>query len=159
MMGRIAEISEVEVARTAREPLETLDTDVSELICKSAWLAAQDLKISAILVPTSSGRTAKRMSRFRPPAPILATTPDMQTARSIALCYGVYALPARHFGRMESMVRRSCQVMIDAGYLGEDDLIAVAAGVPVGRSGSTNLLSVQRISAVMGRTSNEAGDE
>ena len=159
MMGRIAEISEAEVARTAREPLETLDTDVSELICKSAWLAAQDLKISAILVPTSSGRTAKRMSRFRPPAPILATTPDMQTARSIALCYGVYALPARHFGRMESMVRRSCQVMIDAGYLGEDDLIAVAAGVPVGRSGSTNLLSVQRISAVMGRTSNEVGDE
>lgn len=158
MMGRIAEISEAEFASTMREPPEKLNSDVSELICKSAWLAAQDLKIRAILVPTSSGQTAKRMSRFRPPAPILATTPDMQTARSLALCYGVYALPARHFGRMESMVRRSCQVMLDAGYLGEEDLIAVAAGVPVGRSGSTNLLSLQRISAVMGRSGADEQD-
>ena len=155
MMGRIAEISEAEFARSQEEPPKTLDTDVSELICKSAWLAAQDLKINAILVPTSSGRTAKRMSRFRPPAPILATTPDMMTARSLALCYGVYALPARHFGRMESMARRSCQVMIEAGYLGDDGLIAVAAGVPVGRSGSTNLLSIQTISGLMGRPTGE----
>ena len=125
---------------------------MSELICKSAWLAAHDLNIDAILIPTSSGRTAKRMSRFRPSAPILATTPDiMVTARSLALCYGVYALPARHFGRMETMVRRSCQVMMEAQYLNEDGLIAVAAGVPVGRSGSTNLLSIQKVSAVMGR--------
>lgn len=151
MMGRIASISEEEVSQNPDKLPDMLDSDVSELICKSAWLAAQDLDLSAILVPTSSGRTAWRMSRFRPKVPILATTPDMRIARSLALCYGVYALPARHFGRMESMVRRSCAVMIDAGYLKDDDLVAVAAGVPVGRSGSTNLLSLQRVSAVMGR--------
>ena len=155
MMGRIAEIAEHEFAQNQTSAPEVLESDISELICKSAWLAAQDLNLNAILIPTSSGRTAKRMSRFRPSAPILATTPDMVTARSLALCYGVYALPARHFGRMESMVRRSCQVMIEAGYLNEEGLIAVAAGVPVGRSGSTNLLSIQTLSAVMGRGDTE----
>jgi pyruvate kinase len=151
MMVRIAEIAEHEFAQSQSKAPDVLESDISELICKSAWLAAQDLKLNAILIPTSSGRTAKRMSRFRPSSPILATTPDMVTARSLALCYGVYALPARHFGRMETMVRRSCQVMIDAGYLSDEGLIAVAAGVPVGRSGSTNLLSIQSLSAVMGR--------
>ena len=156
MMGRIAEIAEHEFAQNQTAAPEVLESDVSELICKSAWLAAHDLNIDAILIPTSSGRTAKRMSRFRPSAPILATTPDMITARSLALCYGVYALPARHFGRMETMVRRSCQVMMEAQYLNEDGLIAVAAGVPVGRSGSTNLLSIQKVSAVMGREAADA---
>ena len=155
MMGRIAEIAEAEVERSRSNNTENIESDVSELICKSAFLAAQDLDLAAILVPTSSGRTAKRMSRFRPNALVLATTPDMVTARSLGLCYGVYAQPARHFGRMESMVRRSCQVMIDAGLLPKEGLIAVAAGVPVGRSGSTNLLSLQMISALMGRTTSE----
>lgn len=152
MMGRIAEISEAEVARRAtRPPKGGKGGEVTELICKSAWFAAHELNLSAILIPTSSGRTARRMSRFRPKAPILATTPDMATARRLALSYGVYALPARHFGRVENMVRRSCQVMLDAGVLEEDGLIAVAAGVPVGRTGSTNLLSIQSVSDVMGR--------
>ena len=152
MMGRIAAIAEAEVARREQVPPSgEVGGEVTELICKSAWFAAHELNLKAILVPTSSGRTARRMSRFRPRSPILATTPDMDTARRLALSYGVYALPARHYGRMEGMVRRSCQVMIDAGQLVGEDLIAVAAGVPVGRTGSTNLLSIQQVSSMMGR--------
>ena len=153
MMSRIAQITEADVAsRSKTPPKGQQDGEVTELICKSAWFAAHELDLNAILVPTSSGRTARRMSRFRPKAPVLATTPDMATARRLALSYGVFALPARHYGRMESMVRRSCSAMMEAGYLKSSDLIAVAAGVPVGRSGSTNLLSIQPVSAVMGRT-------
>jgi len=152
MMGRIAEIAEEEVARRAQvPPTGEVGGEITELICKSAWFAAQELHLAAIVIPTSTGRTARRMSRFRPKAPILATTPDMDTARRLALSYGVYALPARHYGRMENMVRRSCQVMIEAGRLKSEDLVAVAAGVPVGRSGTTNLLSIQHVAALMGR--------
>ena len=68
-----------------------------------------------------------------------------------ALSFGVYAWPTRHYGRMENMVRRSCQMMVDAGMLKAEDLIAVIAGVPVGRSGSTNLLTLQAVSALVGR--------
>ncbi len=151
-MGRIASMAEKEAARRQRElPGGAHASQVSELICKAAWLAARELRIKAILVPTSSGRTALRMSRYRPPAPILATTPDMAVARRLALSYGVTALPARHFGRMENMIRRSCQMMAEHGYLEKEDLIAVVCGVPVGHSGNTNLLTLQRVSALTER--------
>ncbi len=157
-MARIAENAEKEVARKRPElPGGTRAEAVSELICKGAWLAARELKLKAILVPTSTGATAMRMSRFRPPVPILATTPDLPTARRMALSYGVFAIPARHFGRMENMVRRSCQLMVGEGYLTRDDVIAVVAGVPVGRSGSTNLLTIQQVSALMGPRELDAG--
>jgi pyruvate kinase len=150
MMGRVARIAEAETHRRARRlPGGAHAGEISELICKGAWLAAQELRVKGIIVPTSSGRTARRMSRYRPRAPVLATTPDIAIARRLALSYGVFARPTRHFGRMESMVRRSCQLMVDEGYLAEDDLVAVIAGVPVGRSGTTNLLTLQRVEALL----------
>ncbi|MCA9547745.1 MAG: pyruvate kinase [Myxococcales bacterium] len=157
-MGRIARIAESEVARRAgRLPGGARANEASELICKGAWLAARELNIRAILVPTSSGRTARRMSRYRPRVPILATTPDQAVARQLSLSYGVFALPTRHYGRVENMIRRSCQQMVEAGLLERDDMVAVVAGVPVGRTGSTNLLTLQQVAAILGdRESREA---
>jgi len=57
------------------------------------------------------------------------------------------------------MVRRSCQMMVDADMLTPKDLIAVIAGVPVGRSGSTNLLTLQAVSAIVGRESRNTEDK
>ena len=159
-MARIARIAEAEVARRNRNlPGGARAVDVSDLICKGAWLAARELNIAAILVPTSSGTTARRLSRFRPAVPILATTSSMAVARSLALSFGVYAWPTRHFGRLENMVRRSCQMMVDADMLRPKDLIAVIAGVPVGRSGSTNLLTLQAVSAIVGRDTRSAEEK
>lgn len=153
MMARIARTNEAEVARRAdRLPGGMRAADVTELVCKGAWLAAAQLQVRAILVPTSSGRTARRMARYRPCVPILATVPDRQVARSLALTYGVYARPAPHRGRMEAMVMRSVETMVEAGYLTRDCLVAVVAGVPVGRTGTTNLLTLQQVSALV-RTS------
>ena len=150
MMGRIARIAEAEThRRRQRLPGGATAAEISELICKGAWLAAQELQVKGIVVPTSSGRTARRMSRYRPRAPILATTPDIAVARRLALSYGVIARPTRHFGRMESMIRRSCLMMVEEGFLKPEDLVAVVAGVPVGRSGTTNLLTLQPIEALL----------
>lgn len=152
-MSRIARITEAEVGRRQEQvPGTSLTNEVSELICKGAWLAARELRVRAILVPTSTGRTARRMSRFRPRVPILAATPEPAVVRKLALNYGVFALHTRQYtGRMESMLRRSCQQMVDAGMLERDDLIAVVAGVPVGRTGTTNLLTLQHVWALTGK--------
>ncbi|MGK0359020.1 MAG: pyruvate kinase [Bradymonadia bacterium] len=150
MMGRIARIAEAETHRRIRRlPGGASAAEISELICKGAWLAAQELQVKGIVVPTSSGRTARRMSRYRPRAPILATTPNLAVARRLALSYGVIARPTRHFGRMESMVRRSCLMMVEEGFIKPEDLVAVVAGVPVGRSGTTNLLTLQPVEALL----------
>ena len=149
-MGRIAKSAEAEVARRAKDlPGGARARHISDLMCKGAWLAARELNVRAILVPTSSGRTALRMSRYRPAVPILVTTPDLAVARRLALSFGVYSLPSRHYGRMENMIRRSCQLIVEHGYVTTDDLIAVVCGVPVGRSGNTNLLTLQPVSALM----------
>lgn len=151
MMSRIAQMTEAEVARQMRGlPGGARVEDVTELICKSAWLAAQEMNIRAIVVPTSSGETARRISRYRPRAPILATTPNLEVARRLSLSYGVVALPIRHYGRLENMVRRSVQLMVDSDYLRLEDRVAVIAGVPVGRSGTTNLLTLQQVSNLVG---------
>ncbi len=151
MMARIARAAESDASRRA-EPARFLTraADATELICRGAWLSARDLAVRSILVPTSSGRTARRMARYRPSVPILATVPDMDVARALALTFGVYALPTRHFGRMENMVRRSVELMVREGWVRDDDLVAVVAGVPVGRTGTTNTLSVQQVSSMMG---------
>ncbi len=157
MMARIARTNELEVTRrTAHLPGGAHASDVTELVCKGAWLAARELDVRAIVIPTSSGRTARRMARYRPTVPILATTPDMVSARSLTLTYGVYASPTRHYGRLENMVRRSIQAMVDAGHLGGDDLVAVVAGVPVGRTGTTNLLTLQQVSALAGPAASQS---
>jgi len=148
-MSRIARIAEAESTRFAKDIKP--GNKVTEIICKGAWLATRDLSIQGILVPTSSGRTALRMSRYRPYAPILATTPNMKIARRLSLCYGVYALPSRHDGRMEVMVRRSCKLMVESGLLELDDLTVVVCGVPVGHRGTTNLLTIQRVGDLLGK--------
>jgi len=150
IMSRIARIAEAETSKRYAGDLPA-ENKITEIICRGAWLASRDLDISGILVPTSSGRTAVRMSRYRPGSPILATTPTMKVARRLSLCYGVYALPTKHDGRMELMVRRSCQLMIESGLLEKEDLTVVVCGVPVGKTGTTNLLTVQRVSDLVSK--------
>ena len=151
MMASVSRTVEAEVARRQYKwPGERRSRNISDLMCKGAWLAARELNIRAIIVPTSSGRTARRMSRYRPAVPIFVTTPDMVVARSLSLNFGVHALATRHYGRMEMMIRRSCQLMVNEKWLSEDDLIAVVCGVPVGRSGNTNLMTLQQVSALIG---------
>jgi pyruvate kinase len=159
-MGRIARIAENEFARRYRDvPGGNRASSITELMCKGAWLASRELNIRAILVPTSTGTTAKRMSRYRPRAHILATTPDRAIGRSLCLHYGVYALPMRHYGRMENMIRRSCQLMMEHGYLETTDQIAVVCGVPVGRSGNTNLMTLQEVGALTGKTRSDGSEK
>lgn len=153
---RIAYIAEGEVTRLGFERTSTSVDSVSELICKGAFFAANELNVRAILVPSSTGRTAKIMSRYRPRVPILAITVDMAIARRLTLNYGIYALPGSHVGRMENMIRRSCQLMLDANMLSMEDLIAVVCGVPIGHTGSTNLLTLQKVSELMGRVDPDA---
>ena len=158
-MSRIARVAENEFGRRQRDvPGGSKSTSITELMCKGAWLAAKELNIKAILVPTSSGTTAKRMSRYRPNAPILATTPSRAIGRKLCLSYGVYSLPTRHYGRMENMIRRSCQLMLDVGWLTPSDHIAVVCGVPVGRSGNTNLMTSQEVGALTRRVKDEASN-
>ena len=117
-----------------------------DAISYAACHTARQLGARAVVAYTSSGSTARRVSKYRPNTPILAVTPSESTQRQLSLSWGVTALKAPHepkhiltmFSQAASAAKK-CR-LVQAG-----DLIVVTAGVPMGRSGTTNMLKVEKI--------------
>lgn len=111
---------------------------ISYATCKSSL----DLKASAIISATSSGYTAAAVSKFRPAAPIIAATQSHKVMRKLALYWGVYPIKIEELRSTDDIFDRSVKEALKLGYLKNGELTIITAGVPVGVSGSTNLLKV-----------------
>lgn len=121
--------------------------NVTEAISQAVAGSALDLEATAIITSTESGYTARMVSKYRPKAPILAVTPVEQVMRRLALTWGVTPIKAEHATSTDSMFDNAIKASTGAGYVKEDDLVVITAGVPVGRSGSTNLLKICNVRA------------
>jgi pyruvate kinase len=146
VMDRI--IAEVEQDPYYRQAIDAAQPEpeptVADLVCHALRRAAVVLPVKAIVTYTTSGSTALRAARARPPAPILGLSPDVRTARRLCLVWGMYALRTREAARIAEMVEHACATAAAEGLAGPGDLVAVAAGMTLGVSGSTNLLRIER---------------
>jgi pyruvate kinase len=119
---------------------------IPEAICYALRNVAELLQPAATVAYTASGFSALRASRERPTTPILALTPELATARRLALAWGVRPI---HFPEQlqesSEMIACATRSARDSGLAGPGDTIIVIAGLPFGRSGSTNLLHVARV--------------
>lgn len=119
---------------------------IADAICVALRAVAQVLHPPVTVAYTATGYSAKRASRERPMAPILALTPDIAIARRLALVWGVRPV---HFPgqlrRPQQMITQATQTARESGLAGPGDVIVVIAGLPFGQSGSTNLLHVARV--------------
>ncbi len=117
---------------------------VGELIGYDACLTAQRLGAKAIVAFTQSGTTAARVSKYRPGPPILAVTP-VDICGRLELWWGVHPfnrdIPDSAFG----LFTVASDLAKETGIAKPGDLIVVTGGVPLGQSGTTNLLKVERI--------------
>jgi pyruvate kinase len=122
-----------------------LKPETDELISYSARQTAFSLKAAAIVAFTQSGSTAMRISRFRPSMPVLALTPDEKVAGKLMLYWGIrpylITLPAT----IEDGFTMGAALTRDIGIGKPGDLIIIAAGIPLGQAGSTNMLKVEKI--------------
>jgi pyruvate kinase len=100
------------------------------------------MRAKAILCFSSSGFTARMVAKFRPRVPIICATFLQRTARQAALFWGVKPLMTRSFGATEEMVAMGFEAALANGTLKEGDLVVITAGVPVGRPGTTNLVTL-----------------
>jgi pyruvate kinase len=100
-----------------------------EAICYAACELAHQMGATAIVAPTESGFTARQMSRFRPRQPILAPTPDLETARRLTLYWGISPQLVGVRGSIEEMFFSAEDVARREGYLEEGDTVVVTAGV------------------------------
>jgi pyruvate kinase len=121
------------------------DATVSDVICDALRRSAAILPVAALIAYTATGKTALRAARERPAAPILGLTPDLATARRLALVWGTHAVHVREFGRLSEIVDNACEVTVGEGFGGPGDTIAIAGGMPFGVAGGTNLLRIARL--------------
>jgi pyruvate kinase len=126
-------------------------TTIPNAICQAVSSIARQLNAAAILPLTKTGSTARNVSKFRPSTPILAITSDVTVARQLQLVWGVNPLLIHD----ESSSSRTFSVAMataqQLGFLGAGDLVVQTAGTLEGVSGSTDLVKVGIVSAVMGR--------
>lgn len=122
------------------EPEET----TADAVCHAAAEITSTLNCKAILAFTSTGSTAKRISRARPTAPIIMLTESIGTARRGALYWGVMPLVRSDIKSHEDMLATGRKVAAELGVPPKERVV-ITAGVPFGRPGKTNMLQVTRV--------------
>jgi pyruvate kinase len=125
------------------------EVSTTNAIGKATCTTAMDLEASAIITATSSGYTSKAISKFRPKSPIVAATTTESVMRRLSLVWGVYPVLSPYSNSTDDVIELSIQSAVDKGYVKEGDLVVITAGIPVGTSGSTNLIKVHTIGKVL----------
>ncbi len=153
MMARIAERTEkaLDYPRLLQARAEVAPRTVTDAISHATCTTALDLGAGAIITVTSSGFTARMVSKYRPQAPIIAATPSEKVCRKLCLVWGVTPLLVARSENTDEVIRKAVDASLAAGLIKCGDLVVVTAGVPVGIPGTTNLLKVHIVGEVLAR--------
>jgi len=122
-----------------------LEQKTDELIAYSACYTARALRAVALVAFTESGSTTGRVSKYRPGVPILALTPDPVVLERMMLRWGVYPFRTEEPSSVEELFATGARLAGELGLAGPGDLIVITGGIPIGVTGSTNLLKVEQI--------------
>ena len=117
----------------------------ADAIASAARNVAETLDLKAIVAWTSSGSTAFRIARERPEPPVLALTPNRETARRLALVWGVHAVVTEDAQDVNDMADRAITIARKEGFAGPGERIIIVAGVPFGSPGATNMVRIAYI--------------
>jgi pyruvate kinase len=147
MMDRIAMSVERDPSYQARVHFTQtrLEPTTADALAGSARQIAHTVSATAMVCYTSSGATARRIARERPPVPLLAMSPSQHTARRMGLLWGVHAVHSRDVGSFEEMVEKGKRMALRHGLAKGGDRVVLMAGIPFGTAGSTNVLHVVRL--------------
>ncbi|MCZ0754866.1 pyruvate kinase [Anoxybacillus sp. J5B_2022] len=126
-------------------------TTITDAIGQSVAHTALNLDVAAIVTPTVSGQTARMISKYRPKAPIVAVTSSDAVSRKLALVWGVYPQVAPQVNTTDEMLDIAVEAAVKSGIVKHGDLVVITAGVPVGETGSTNLMKVHVIGDMIAR--------
>ena len=146
-MVRIAGRTEQDIDYRKRFYQSNLPTEgsITNAISKATVNAAIELNARAIVTVTESGRTAYKISRYRPVCPVIACTTREQTYRQLALSWGVIPLLIKEREDLNQQFEEAILAVQKASMANTGDILVLTAGVPIGISGTTNLLKVHCI--------------
>lgn len=143
--------------RTEREQLNRVVEDIGKshtipnAISQAVGQIASQLRASAIMTMTRTGATARNVSKFRPKAPILAVTPLVDVSRQLQVVWGVNPLLVVDLPSTGQTFQAALNVAQEASLLQDGDLVVMTAGTHQGVAGSTDLIKVEVVTAVLGK--------
>src|SRR5215204_1611038 len=144
MMNRIAEECERDqiywsiITAQRTEPEAT----GSDAIAAGAHQIADTLGLKAMAAWTFSGSTAFRLARERPNSTVIALTPNIDTARRLALVWGVHPIRTKDASDIDDMAFRACKFAVREGFSNVGERVIIVAGVPFGTPGATNMVRI-----------------
>ena len=119
------------------------EADPAHTVAHSLCLAARELHLDALIVPTLSGRSARLVSAHRPTVPIYALSPGRETVRRCGLMWGVQASSIRRHETTEELIADSARRVVELGWCEKGQRVGITAGLPSGRPGTTSLMQIQ----------------
>ena len=125
------------------------ETTMTDAISNATCFTAMDLDASAIITATASGYTARMVSKFRPKASIIAATTSESVRRKLSLIWGLYSVLTEEADSTDDIVDISVEKALEEGYINRGELIVITAGVPVGITGTTNLIKAHIVGDVI----------
>lgn len=150
-MARIAERIEQEMAQNSDRHAVDTRRSIPNAISQAVGQIAEQLGASAIMSLTQSGATARNVSKFRPRTPILAVTPHVSVARQLQMVWGVQPLLVLDFPSTGQTFKTALGVALERNLVAEGDIVVMTAGTLQGVSGSTDLIKVEVVTAVLGQ--------
>ena len=122
--------------------------DITDAICHATCTTALDLGARAILTVTKSGYAARMISRYRPQSDIIACTTSARVARQLNLSWGVTPIVMEERHHVLDLFNHAVECAQKKGHISEDDIVVITSGVPLGHSGTTNMIKVQKVDAL-----------
>ncbi len=146
VMHRIAqriETVQADLGSKAWKELPLMENS-GEAIAKACVQISEQVNVGVIVASTSSGSTARRISKYRPKAQIIATTPNEQTFQRLALVWGVIPVLIQKTMDTDEMIELSVEKTVERGIVRKGDQIIITAGIPWGIPGTTNMLKIHQ---------------
>lgn len=137
--------------RILDERSKHVNMTITEAISQSVTHTAINLDVKAIIAPTESGYTARMISKYRPKQTIVAVTFNDRVNRQLALVWGVHPVQGKKTSSTDEMLDVAIKRGLASGVCKHGDRVLITAGVPVGESGTTNLLKVHIIGDVIAK--------
>lgn len=120
-------------------------SDRTSAVTNAGIMTAYNVKASAIITVTETGRTAQTLSRMRPGIPIIAVVSRKKLYHQLSINWGITPVFAHRFESIEQLYHDSVEVSLKTGIIKEGDTVVLVAGLPVGRSGGTNMIKVETV--------------
>ncbi len=134
--------------REVRED-EIMGGNITNAISKATITTAHTLDANAIITVTKSGNTAAMISKYRPNIPIIAGSTDSRVCRQMNLSWGVYPIILDEQTDADALFEHALEVAQGEQFIENGDLVVITAGVPLGVSGTTNMIKVQVVGNVL----------